>query len=165
MDTFLNDIAKIQEFHALGKAAGSALNDGMVERLASTAAGGLELLDRLNDPDTKAAVHRLIDGVTSLHASGGMDTLFEMATVVHAVRSAASDEMVERLYERLGRPIRCPHGYPIDPDHELRENPTLKPLSRIASGANAIIVRVAEHDAALLHWCRCDRWFPRRNGG
>ena len=98
MDTFLNDIAKIQEFHALGKAAGSALNDGMVERLASTAAGGLELLDRLNDPDTKAAVHRLIDGVTSLHASGGMDTLFEMATVVHAVRSAASDEMVERLY-------------------------------------------------------------------
>lgn len=62
------------------------------------------------------------------------------------------DEMVERLYERLGRPVRCPHGYPIDPDHELRENPTLKPLSRIEPGSTAIIVRVAEHDATLLHW-------------
>ncbi len=62
------------------------------------------------------------------------------------------EEMVERLYERLGRPVRCPHGYPIDPDHELRENPTLKPLSRIESGATATVVRVAEHDGALLHW-------------
>ncbi len=62
------------------------------------------------------------------------------------------DEMVERLYERLGRPVRCPHGYPIDPDHELRENPTLKPLSRIDTDEACTVVRVAEHDSALLHW-------------
>jgi DtxR family Mn-dependent transcriptional regulator len=62
------------------------------------------------------------------------------------------DEMVERLYERLGRPERCPHGYPIDPDHELRENPTLKPLSQIAAGTACTVVRIAEHSSDLLHW-------------
>src|SRR4029077_19906616 len=62
------------------------------------------------------------------------------------------EEMIERLYERLGQPERCPHGYPIDPDHELRENPTLKPVDRLAEGATAEVVRVAEHDGPLLHW-------------
>ena len=27
-----------------------------------------------------------------------------------------SDDMVERINERLGRPERCPHGWPIEPD-------------------------------------------------
>lgn len=62
------------------------------------------------------------------------------------------DEMVERLWERLGRPERCPHGYPIDAHHELRENPTLKPLSVLASGERATIVRLAEHDGDLLRF-------------
>src|SRR5579864_9804356 len=29
-----------------------------------------------------------------------------------------SDEMVERIDERLGRPERCPHGWPVDPAFE-----------------------------------------------
>ena len=29
-----------------------------------------------------------------------------------------SDDMVERTFERLGRPERCPHGWPVDPDVE-----------------------------------------------
>lgn len=62
------------------------------------------------------------------------------------------DEMIERLYERLGRPERCPHGYPIDAHHELRENPTLKPLSHMHQGDSVEIVRLAEHDGDLLHF-------------
>lgn len=62
------------------------------------------------------------------------------------------DEMVERLWERLGRPERCPHGYPVDAHHELRENPTLKPLSKLDEGAKCTVVRVAEHDGELLHF-------------
>src|SRR5436190_8899835 len=27
-----------------------------------------------------------------------------------------TDEMVERINERLGRPDRCPHGWPVEPD-------------------------------------------------
>jgi DtxR family Mn-dependent transcriptional regulator len=59
--------------------------------------------------------------------------------------------MIERLFERLGQPERCPHGYPIDPDHELRENPTLKAVSQLLPGTDAEVVRLAEHDAPLLH--------------
>jgi DtxR family Mn-dependent transcriptional regulator len=62
------------------------------------------------------------------------------------------EEMVERLWDKLGRPERCPHGYPIDAHHELRENPTLKALGKLDEGASATIVRLAEHDGDLLRF-------------
>jgi DtxR family Mn-dependent transcriptional regulator len=63
-----------------------------------------------------------------------------------------SDEMVERIDERLGRPERCPHGWPVDTDVEQAENRELQPLSELAPGDRATIVRLAEHDGDLLHW-------------
>jgi len=63
-----------------------------------------------------------------------------------------TDEMVERIEERLGRPDRCPHGWPVDPEAEQAENRELAPLSDLDAGAKATIVRLAEHDGELLHW-------------
>ncbi|MFN2466930.1 MAG: metal-dependent transcriptional regulator [Gaiellaceae bacterium] len=63
-----------------------------------------------------------------------------------------TDDMIERIDERLGRPERCPHGWPVDPDAEQAENPELAPLSALRPGDRATIVRLAEHDGALLHW-------------
>jgi DtxR family Mn-dependent transcriptional regulator len=63
-----------------------------------------------------------------------------------------SDEMVARIDERLGHPDRCPHGWPVDPAFEQEENRELAPLTDIAPGARATIVRLAEHDGDLLHW-------------
>jgi DtxR family Mn-dependent transcriptional regulator len=63
-----------------------------------------------------------------------------------------SDEMVERIDERLGRPERCPHGWPVDPDVEQAENRDLAPLADLEPPARATIVRLAEHDGDLLHW-------------
>ena len=62
------------------------------------------------------------------------------------------DEMIERIDERLGRPERCPHGWPVDPDVEQAENESLAPLAALAPGTRATIVRLAEHDGELLHW-------------
>src|SRR5256885_8425859 len=42
-----------------------------------------------------------------------------------------SDDMVERIEERLGNPDRCPHGWPVDPDVEQDENQHLAPLSAL----------------------------------
>ena len=36
-----------------------------------------------------------------------------------------SEEMIERVAERLGNPERCPHGWPVDPDVEQAENEDL----------------------------------------
>ena len=63
-----------------------------------------------------------------------------------------SDDMVERINERLGRPDRCPHGWPIEPDVEQAENAELVALAELGSGDEAVIVRLAEHDGDLLHW-------------
>jgi DtxR family transcriptional regulator, Mn-dependent transcriptional regulator len=63
-----------------------------------------------------------------------------------------SDDMVERISERLGHPDRCPHGWPVDPDVEQAENHELAPLAELEAGARATIVRLAEHDGDLLHW-------------
>ena len=63
-----------------------------------------------------------------------------------------SEEMVDRIARRLGDPERCPHGWPVDPAAEQAENPELAPLSELAAGTRATIVRLAEHDGDLLHW-------------
>jgi len=59
-----------------------------------------------------------------------------------------SDDMVERIATRLGNPDRCPHGWPVDTRVEQAENLELEPLSALAPGSKATIVRLAEHDGA-----------------
>jgi len=63
-----------------------------------------------------------------------------------------SDEMIERINERLGGPDRCPHGWPVDPELEQTENTELVALADLEAGTGAEIVRLAEHDGDLLHW-------------
>jgi DtxR family Mn-dependent transcriptional regulator len=63
-----------------------------------------------------------------------------------------SEEMIERIDERLGHPERCPHGWPVDTNVEQKENESLMPLAALAPGSRATIVRLAEHDGELLHW-------------
>jgi DtxR family Mn-dependent transcriptional regulator len=63
-----------------------------------------------------------------------------------------SEDMVERIQERLGNPDRCPHGWPIDTVFEQTENSELAPLTALEPGGRATIVRLAEHDGELLHW-------------
>jgi DtxR family Mn-dependent transcriptional regulator len=63
-----------------------------------------------------------------------------------------SDEMVERIAQRLGNPDRCPHGWPVDTEFEQEENKELAPLAELDPEAPATIVRLAEHDGELLHW-------------
>jgi DtxR family Mn-dependent transcriptional regulator len=73
---------------------------------------------------------------------------------VHAdeIGESLSDDMIERIDERLGHPERCPHGWPLDTEAEQAENRELAPLADLAPGTRAEIVRLAEHDGELLHW-------------
>src|SRR5436190_17040585 len=73
-----------------------------------------------------------------------------------------TDEMVERIQEKLGHPDRCPHGWPVDPDFEQRENKQLAPLAELEPGSRATIVRLAEHDGDLLHWFYDEGLVPGR---
>ncbi len=74
-----------------------------------------------------------------------------------------TDDMVERIDERLGHPERCPHGWPVDTEFEQTENMELEPLSALEQGAQAEIVRLAEHDGDLLHWFYDEGFVPGAN--
>ena len=71
-----------------------------------------------------------------------------------------TDEMIERMYERLGRPDRCPHGWPVEPDVEQTENAGLVALAELEPGQSGEIVRLAEHDGDLLHWFYDEGYVP-----
>src|SRR5262249_23594629 len=93
--------------------------------------------------------HRLVErfltdflGYTAAEAHEYADELGETFT----------DEMVERMADRLGKPDRCRTGWPVDPHFEQAENRELAPLAELEPGTRATIVRLAEHDGELLHW-------------
>jgi DtxR family Mn-dependent transcriptional regulator len=71
-----------------------------------------------------------------------------------------TDDMIERINERLGRPDRCPHGWPIEPGVEQAENDELVSLAEVPEGGSAEIVRLAEHDGDLLHWFYDEGFVP-----
>ena len=47
-----------------------------------------------------------------------------------------TDEMIERINERLGFPDRCPHGWPVEPDVEQAENAGLVSLAALEPGTD-----------------------------
>jgi DtxR family Mn-dependent transcriptional regulator len=69
-----------------------------------------------------------------------------------ALGDTFTDEMIERINDRLGHPDRCPHGWPVDPEFEQAENAELVALAELPIGQAGEIVRLAEHDGDLLHW-------------
>ena len=88
----------MDEIARLSLAAREALTDSMVERIAATGANALELVDRLNDEQTNAAVHKMLDRLTEAHRLGAIDTLFDLVTLLHAARDAATDNILDRLF-------------------------------------------------------------------
>ena len=89
-------------------------------------------------------------------------TGYESHERADALGDTFTDDMVERIDEKLGHPQRCPHGWPVDPDFEQEENKQLSALAELEPGARATIVRLAEHDGDLLHWFYDEGLVPGR---
>jgi len=69
-----------------------------------------------------------------------------------ALGGTFTDDMVDRIHERLGFPERCPHGWPVAPALEREENRQLTTLAELQAGDDCEIVRLTEHDGELLQW-------------
>jgi uncharacterized protein YjgD (DUF1641 family) len=93
----LDSDQRVDEANRLTLAAQHALTDQMIERLAITGGNALELLDRLDDENTRDAMHRLVDRLSEMEKVGSLDTAFDVAMLLHAMRSALTDVMIERL--------------------------------------------------------------------
>jgi DtxR family Mn-dependent transcriptional regulator len=139
----------IGEYRPLGSGS-PTLASRVAEMLGVSRASAGEMLKRLEGEGLiERRKHRIIErlltdfmGYTAAEAHVQADLLGDTFT----------DDMVQRIEERLGHPDRCPHGWPVDPDVEQAENRDLAPLSDLKAGAHATIVRLAEHDGDLLHW-------------
>jgi DtxR family Mn-dependent transcriptional regulator len=70
----------------------------------------------------------------------------------HARRLSAGfdDEAIDRLEQSLGRPERCPHGWPVDPVQARRESHALRSLASLEVGDTARVARMLEDDEATL---------------
>jgi len=144
--------ARVAEMLGVSRAsAGEMLKrlevEGLVERgehkEAILTAAGIERAEHV------VRKHRLIErfltdfmGYTAAESHVHADELGDTFT----------DDMIERMAERLGNPDRCPHGWPVDTDFEQAENRELVALSDLGPGDRATVVRLAEHDGELLHW-------------
>ncbi|ROR32357.1 hypothetical protein [Inmirania thermothiophila] len=91
-----------EELERLARATTDALTDSMVERAAVAAGNAMEVLDRLNDEQTRAAIHALLDGLTELHRLGALQGALDLVRLLHGAREALTDSMVERLVTALG---------------------------------------------------------------
>jgi DtxR family Mn-dependent transcriptional regulator len=62
------------------------------------------------------------------------------------------DDLVERMYQQLNRPQRCPHGDPI-PTHDGRLPAiSASKLSELSDGAQGVVSRVSSHDGDMLRY-------------
>lgn len=59
-------------------------------------------------------------------------------------------DAIERVRASLGDPQRCPHGWPVDPAEARAESHHLVALSATVPGHEAVVMRLAEDDAALV---------------
>lgn len=82
----------------LVQGATDAMSDSMVERLVSTVGNGLEVVDKLNEPDIKEAISSLLDALGTMHRTGVLQTVIDIVFMLHAARAACNDAMIERFF-------------------------------------------------------------------
>lgn len=152
----------------LDRAIRSLLHDGLVER-----EGGVL---RLTEPGAQAArkvvrAHRLWETYLS-QVGAPPETLHERA---HALEHIRDDEAVRYLDDKLGHPLRDPHGAPIPADEQLQTGAVIN-AALLREGAKAVIesveqpmphagLRAGEHLTALAREAQDELWRLRLSDG
>lgn len=152
--------ARVAEMLGVSRAAvGEMLkrlgSDGLLKRdggreLVFTEAGKIRAEQVVR---THRIIERFLTDFLGYSAAGAHDH-------ADALGDSFTADMIERMNERLGHPDRCPHGWPISPAEEVRENANLQALSELAKGDRCEVMRLVEHDGDLLHWYYDEGYVP-----
>jgi DtxR family Mn-dependent transcriptional regulator len=62
------------------------------------------------------------------------------------------DELIERMFQQLDRPERCPHGDPIPSFDGRLPAISASRLSDLSDGTQAVVSRVSSHDGDMLRY-------------
>ncbi len=93
--------------------------------------------------------HRLLELFLSKTLRMAWDEVHEEA---EHMEHAASDRLIDRIDEFLGRPAVDPHGDPIPRSDGSVNEPVGSPLAGLARGSKFRVVRVVEQDPAFLRY-------------
>jgi uncharacterized protein YjgD (DUF1641 family) len=88
----------IPEMTRLAQGVRDALSDSMVERITGAAGNALEVADKLNEPDIREGLMTLLDALGNMQRTGVLQTVIDALYLIHALRSAATDSMVDRAF-------------------------------------------------------------------
>ena len=135
-DTATANAQRAEEVQRLVGVINDALTDGMVERAAGTYGNMLEVIDHIAEPDTLAAIHAILDELTTLHRTGGLATLFDTIHMFNAFRNATTDGIVERGA--------------IFVEHMVN-NLATEEIATLASNATSAMHEAAEESAKVKH--------------
>jgi DtxR family Mn-dependent transcriptional regulator len=91
--------------------------------------------------------HRLIELFLVTQLGYTWDEVHEEAEVLEHV---VSDQMLDRIAERLGDPTVDPHGAPIPTSDGRLEHQQVRRLSSVEPGTLCELVRVEDYDPAML---------------
>lgn len=93
--------------------------------------------------------HRLMELYLSEFLGLSWDKVHEEAERLEHV---LSEELEERIAEKLGHPTTDPHGDPIPTKEGVIHEPPLARLAELQAGEQAIVRRVPDRDPALLRY-------------
>jgi DtxR family Mn-dependent transcriptional regulator len=113
---------------AAGEMVGRLEEEGLVQRVARK--------DVVLTPEGRAAADRLLRGQRILECFVVTTLGYEVADCHDRARELApgfDDEALDRVWETLDRPDRCPHGRPIDAAEARRSARELLALSAVTS--------------------------------
>lgn len=132
---------------AVSRMAQRLVRRGMLNR---EGACGLEL----TEPGLRIALHairkRRIFEVFLVQQLGY--AWHEVYPIAAPVSNGLQDELVERMYARLGKPKHCPHGDPIPSRDGAIVAPAWRALGGLADGEAATVSRISSHDSEMLRY-------------
>ena len=132
---------------AVSRMAQRLVRRGMLKR---EGACGLELTDAGLRIALRAIRKRRIFEVFLVQQLGY--AWHEVYPVAAPVSNSLDDELVERMYNRLGKPARCPHGDPIPAREGALVTPDWRALPTLADGESATITRFSAHVSVRIRF-------------
>lgn len=87
------DLERVAGLARWAGSAQDALTDDIVARLAQTAGGGLDLLDRVN----RSGIDRALPAIAELSENGDLERIVGLARLVGSAQDALSDDIIGRL--------------------------------------------------------------------
>jgi DtxR family Mn-dependent transcriptional regulator len=160
----------LKAIYAMGESGSRATIGGLADRLGVTAASVSGMVKRLAEQGLLD--HEPYRGVTltKLGRHSALGTLRRHRLIetylaevlgyswdrVHVeaerLEHAASDELVERMAEKLGQPATDPHGAPIPARDGSVDQTATRALSSLEVGESARVVRLMHEGADMLRY-------------